>query len=52
MPLTIPAQQEVARKTPTPLFPKNLASHLKGVQMAVAERQGREKPVKMEQRKV
>ena len=28
MPLTIPAQQEVARETLTPLFPKNCASHL------------------------
>ena len=28
IPLTIPIQQEVARKTLTPLFPKNWASHL------------------------
>ena len=28
MPLSIPGQQEVARKTSTPLFPKNWASHL------------------------
>ena len=28
MPLTIPAQQEVARETSTPLFPKNWVSHL------------------------
>ena len=28
MPLAIPVQQEVARKTATPLFPKNWASHL------------------------
>ena len=28
MPLTIPVQQEVARETSTPLFPKNWASHL------------------------
>ena len=28
IPLTIPAQQEVARKTSIPLFPKNWASHL------------------------
>ena len=26
--LAIPVQQEVARKTSTPLFPKNWASHL------------------------
>lgn len=28
MPLTIPAQQEVARETAIPLFPKNWVSHL------------------------
>ena len=28
MPLTIPAQQEVARETSTPLLPENWASHL------------------------
>ena len=28
MPLTVPVQQEVARETLTPLFPKNWASHL------------------------
>ena len=28
MPLAVPVQQEVARETPTPLFPKNWASHL------------------------
>ena len=28
MPLVIPAQQEVARETSTPLFPRNWASHL------------------------
>ena len=28
MPLAIPVQQEVSRKTSTPLFPKNWASHL------------------------
>ena len=27
-PLAIPVQQEVARKTSMPLFPKNCASHL------------------------
>ena len=65
MPLTIPVQQEVARKTLTPLFPNNWASHLLGVggilcrqnrknesKLAVAKRQRKEKPTKMEQRKV
>ena len=28
IPLAVPVQQEVARKTSTPLFPKNWASHL------------------------
>ena len=28
MPLAVPMQQEVARKTSMPLFPKNWASHL------------------------
>ena len=67
MPLVIPAQQEVARETATPLFPKNWASHLlkggmlgscnrkKGVQKGLkvgAKRKRREKPAKIEQRKV
>ena len=30
MPLAISAEQEVARETSTPLFPKNWASHLEG----------------------
>ena len=63
MPLAIPIQQEVARKTSTPLIPKNSAPHLlrggmlgsqnrkKESRMAVAKRQGTEKPAKIEQRK-
>ena len=61
-PVTVPVQQEVAIKTLTPLFPKNWAFYLlrgecqvvrkKEPRMAVAKRQGREKPAKIEQRKV
>ena len=64
IPLAVPIQQEVARKTSTPLFLKNWASHLlreecyvvrigkKESRMAVAKRPRREKPAKIEQRKV
>ena len=62
MALALPVQQEVARKTSTPLFPKNWASHLlRGACQVVriGKRspewwwlKGREKPMKIEQRKV
>ena len=63
MPLAVPVQQEVARETLKPLFPKNWASHFwrgmlcswnrkKESRMAVAKRQISEKPVKIEHRKV
>ena len=46
MPLTIPVQQEVARKTLTPLFPNNWASHLLGVG-GILCRQNRKKESRM-----
>ena len=68
MPLAIPVQQEVARETFIPLYPKNWASHLsrrgmlgscnrknKGVQKGLKvgpKRKRREKPAKIGQRKV
>ena len=42
MPLTIPVQQEVARETLTPLFPKNWASHLLSGEMS--DRKGKRSP--------
>ena len=60
MPLTIPVQQERARKTSASLFPKNSVSHLlrgacqvvrigkEEYKMAMAKKQRRENPVKIE----
>ena len=63
MAFTIPVQQEVAKELDTPI-PKELGlpsleggvlgsqNRKKEARMAVAKRQGREKPVKTEQKKV
>ena len=63
MPPAIPVQQEVARETSMPLFPKNWGSHLLRGEYYVVRigkrspkwwwlKDKREKPVKIEQRKV